>query len=665
MKRIISALLVSALLGLTTAYFHDVATPAALASAPGDVDLSFDAGTISRQFAPVSINTVAVQPDGKILLGGGFDHVNGVERQGLARLNADGSLDTTFVPPLVSPGVVALALQPDGKILVGGGFGLGPIGIYRWIVRLNPDGSLDTSFNLQPSALQCGDVVSAIAVEPDGRIIIGGFLCAINNTNVNGLARLNSDGSLNTPLGAAAGLVTSNSGVKSVALQTDGKIVIGGEFAIAGPPVIRNLARLNANGTVDGTFNNTGTNLSSTVNAVAVQPDGKILAAGSFTDVGGVPRNRIARLNPDGLVEMGFAPNIAASQTILAMVLQTDGKILIGGVFGSPLIIGSRRNISRLNADGSFDSFYPAGPPGGTDNAVTAIARQADGKVLIGGDFSTVAGIARARLARLLDDPPPPTTVQFDQLSYSVAENGGNATIAVTRTGSTGGTATVDYATANGAAIDGQDYMSASGTLTFLVGETSKTFSVIVIDDTADEPDETVNLTLSNPTGGISLGTPFNAVLTILDDDAPVAADDSYSTFQNTPLTIGAPGVLGNDGHPNGPALTAVLVSGVASGALSLNADGSFNYTPNSGFAGTDTFTYRASDGSATSIPATVTIVVNPFSGVRYALIRSIIAGGGSSSSGGSYTLIGTIGQHDAAISNAGSYRVQGGFWPK
>jgi uncharacterized delta-60 repeat protein len=562
---------------------------------------------------------------------------------------------------LVSPGVAALAVQPDGKVLVGGGFGLGPIGVYRFIVRLHPDGALDTSFNLPASPVQCGDVVNAIVLEPDGRIIIGGFICFIGNTQVNGLARLNPDGSLATALGE---WITSSVNLRSIAKQTDGKIIIGGEFSLTGSAVTRNLARLNADGTLDGTFNTSGTNFSSTVNSVAVQPDGKVLAAGSFTSMGGVTRAGIARLNSDGSVETAFAPGILAFQTILAMVLQSDGRILTGGAFGSPLIIGSRRNISRLNADGSQDSFYPAGPPGGTDNAVTTIARQANCKVLIGGDFSTVGGISRPHLARLLDNVAP-SIVQFDQVSYAEFENAGSATITVTRAGNTNNTVMVDYSTSDGTAIAGSDYASASGALTFLSGETSKTFNVAIINDALDEPDETIHLNLSSPTSGTTLGTPSEAVLTIVDDDAPVAANDSYSTLLNTTLTVAAPGVLSNDGYLNGPMLTAALVSGTANGTLTLNADGSFTYTPNTGFTGLDSFTYRATDGLAPSNPATVTILVTPFSAGRYALIRAVIAGGGQESSGGSYTLRGTIGQHDAAISNAGTYRLEGGFWPE
>src|SRR5262249_52050993 len=95
-------------------------------------------------------------------------------------------------------------------------------------------------------------------------------------------------------------------------------------------------------------------------------------------------------------------------------------------------------------------------------------------------------------------------------------------------------------------------------------------------------------------------------------NDAPVARDDAFSTDEDTPLTVGAPGVLGNDTDADGDSLTAALVSGPAHGTLALNADGSFTYTPAANFSGSDSFTYRASDGTADSNVATVAITVKP-----------------------------------------------------
>ena len=125
---------------------------------------------------------------------------------------------------------------------------------------------------------------------------------------------------------------------------------------------------------------------------------------------------------------------------------------------------------------------------------------------------------------------PQPGTLQFSNATYSVNETGGTATITVTRTGDSTGSVTVDYATSNGTATSGSDYTAASGTLTFADGETSKTFTVPIIDDTLVEGNETVNLTLSSPTGGATLGTQATATLTIVDDDVAPAATLQFST---------------------------------------------------------------------------------------------------------------------------------------
>src|SRR5262249_47711275 len=114
---------------------------------------------------------------------------------------------------------------------------------------------------------------------------------------------------------------------------------------------------------------------------------------------------------------------------------------------------------------------------------------------------------------------PQPGALQFSNATYSVNENGGTATITVTRTGGSDGSVSVNYATSNGTATAGSDYTAASGTLTFGAGETSKTFTIPITNDTAVEGNETINLTLSSPTGGATLGSQTSAVLTIQDDD--------------------------------------------------------------------------------------------------------------------------------------------------
>jgi len=303
-------------------------------------------------------------------------------------LKAAGEADIGFNPNL-DGGVRSLAVQADGKVLIGGYFEtMGGVSRRR-IARLNADGSLDTGFN--PNA---NDEVSSLAVQADGKVLIGGNFTTVGGVTRNHIARLNTDGSLDIGFNPIA-----NGWVNSLAVQADGKVLIGGNFTTVGGVARNNVARLNTDGSLDTGFNPNA----SFVGSLAVQADGKVLIGGFFTTVGGVARNRIARLNADGSLDTGFNPTLNGGVGILAV--QADGKVLIGGEF---TIVGgvARNRIARLNADGSLDTGFN---PNADDN-VDSLAVQADGKLLIGGDFFAVGGAAsnyvtRLWVARLANDP--------------------------------------------------------------------------------------------------------------------------------------------------------------------------------------------------------------------------------------------------------------------
>lgn len=203
---------------------------------------------------------------------------------------------------------------------------------------LNVRGQLVDSFS--PNV---NNSVIAVMVQADGKILIGGSFTAVNMQPRNRIARLNADGTLDTTFGNA----DVNSQVSTIAIQADGKILIGGLFETVGGQARRSVARLNANGTLDTEFNLnlTGTNNFVRIHDLKVQPDGKILIGGSFSTVGGQTRNHFARVNADGSLDASFNPNPDFSpETIL---LQPNGKILVGGRF---TVIGgsSRHRIARL-----------------------------------------------------------------------------------------------------------------------------------------------------------------------------------------------------------------------------------------------------------------------------------------------------------------------------
>jgi uncharacterized delta-60 repeat protein len=210
----------------------------------------------------------------------------------------------------------------------------------------------------------------------------------------------------------------ANGSVRVVVVQPDGKILIGGDFTTLSPnggaAVTRNyIARLNPDGTLDTAFN---PNANSNVYSIAVQADGKILAGGNFTSIGGQTRNNIARLDATTGLADSFDPN--ANSDVVSIAVQADGKILASGNFNT--IGGQRRNFARLDATtGLADSFDP-----NANSSVFAIAVQADGKILAGGDFTTMGGQSRSLFARLTNDTAALQNVAVTQTTITWTRGG-------------------------------------------------------------------------------------------------------------------------------------------------------------------------------------------------------------------------------------------------
>ncbi|HZH34106.1 MAG TPA: FG-GAP-like repeat-containing protein, partial [Pyrinomonadaceae bacterium] len=358
-------------------------------NADGTNDTSFN--------ARLSINGVGYKilplPDGKILVGGLFTQINESNRASLARLNPDGTVDSSWTPVAIggtsTASVIDIALQSDGRILVGGDIGSPRADL----LRLNADGSLDTTFNTPVSP---NSVIRRIVVQPDGKILIGGSF-TLSSPSTNGMiARLNSDGSPDPTF--AIDNINAGSGIlQDLILQPDGKILISGSFTQVFGVNRGRIARLNANGTLDTTFNPPlGAN--GQILKMALQLDGKIVIGGQFTAVNGANRSYLARLNPDGSLDADFVPS--ANAQVYTIKLQTDAKILIGGLFTGINSI-QRVRYARLNANGSVDLSLDSAT--GANDAVLDIALQTDGRILIAGLFTSVSNQPRLGLARLLN----------------------------------------------------------------------------------------------------------------------------------------------------------------------------------------------------------------------------------------------------------------------
>ena len=355
--------------------------------ANGLLDRTLNLNTIGDQ-----VEAIAVQSDGKILIGGNFTSVLGVGRNNIARLNTDGTLDAEFNPNADSS-VICIVVQPDGKILVGGAFSnIGGQGRGR-IARLDPTTGLADSLSPNPSSL-----VYTIAVQSDGKILVGGLFNFLGGQEHNFIGRI--DGS--------TGQVDSfnpnaNGFVEAITIQPDGKILVGGGFT--GPNSIggqtrRAIARLDPTTGLADSFN---PNANGAVYTIVLQSDGKILAGGSFSganSIGGQGRNRLARLDPATGLADSFNPN--ANDFITSIAVQADGKIVVGGNFSGANSIGgqTRNRIARIDAvTGLADTFNP-----NANNSVYAVTILGDGKIMAGGLFGSCGGQTRTFLARLSND---------------------------------------------------------------------------------------------------------------------------------------------------------------------------------------------------------------------------------------------------------------------
>ncbi len=357
----------------------------------GDLDTTFNIGGSGVGGRTQNhIEALAIQNDGKILIGGSFKTYNGVNQSPLTRLNVDGSRDTTFNASSVIVVVRDIAIQSDGKILIAG-FTTS----FTHILRLNADGSFDATFN---SVQVDGNGIYDIAIQADGKILIGGQFTDYYGISRNNIARLNANGTLDTTFNPGSG-TNGNGDVNNIAIQADGKIIIGGYFSIYNGISRNSIARLNADGSLDTSFNSNFGDYAS-VHDIAIQGDGKTLIGGSFSTYNGVSRNNIARLNANGTLDTTFNPGSGANMEVYDIKIQGDGKILIGGYF--TIYNGvSRNRIARLNADGNLDTTF--NPGSGTNDGVEDTLIQSDGKILIGGYFTTYDGVSTNGIARLLN----------------------------------------------------------------------------------------------------------------------------------------------------------------------------------------------------------------------------------------------------------------------
>jgi uncharacterized delta-60 repeat protein len=313
---------------------------------PGNVDTRLDPGTGFANIGvnPVVINKIAPLDSGKLLVGGSFSSYRGIATANFARINADGSLDTNFFH----------------------GFG-------------------------------ASSRVNDFEVQSDNRILLGGAFEAYNEIFLPGIARILANGEPDPTFTPGRG---ANNEVRAVALQSDGGIVIGGLFTTVGETSRARIARLLQNGKIDSSFA-PGSGFNGPVNDLKILPNGQILAAGAFTSYNTVPRAGLVRINSDGSLDAGYITPFESAAVVEEVLVQPDGKVVAVGSFS---LTGSngRRNMARINTNGSLDTTFSSNSVNsGANGKVNSLTSCADGSLVIVGEFTQVDGKARNRIAKL------------------------------------------------------------------------------------------------------------------------------------------------------------------------------------------------------------------------------------------------------------------------
>jgi uncharacterized delta-60 repeat protein len=344
---------------------------------------------------PPFIHLIESLPDGKIVLAGSFQTFTGLEQKELIRLQADGTLDESFVaaPLPAGPygqGISALLALPDGKLLVG-------LNSSNGIIRLNADGSRDETFrfeSIHDQNLYNYPSVLGILWQTNGQLVAFGNISQVGTNEATGIVRLHADGRVDPTFLPRLTFEGKPASPTSALVQPDGKIVLTGGFdAVNGTPKER-LARLNSDGSLDTSFASPSNWSWETFD---VQHDGKILVRGTLG---------ISRLTRGGTWDYSFNPGLGVSGTNRYLV---SGKSHAGG----SLIYGNfdkyddqwRRSLARLNDDGSLDRSFDAQLAKTTwawspEIVVRAVKVLPDGSFLAAGTFTEVQGKSRTGLAR-------------------------------------------------------------------------------------------------------------------------------------------------------------------------------------------------------------------------------------------------------------------------
>jgi len=532
---------------------------------------SVDTTTLNGSGFNSVVESLSAQPNGSILAGGDFLTFNAFPFNSLARILPDGAPDVGFLFDMAGAnGTVwsVLSVPPssghvnNGVIVAGDFTQFDGVNTIR-LARLNLDGTIDESFD--PGSGPDNTVFALAQVlipsrqngaAPSVGYLVAGSFDSYNFQPSSGIARVTFTGALDPTFNVGAGATGQNATVRAVAVQADGRVILGGDFVSFNNATHNHLVRLNPDGSVDTTYLASASGPNDSVRAMVVQPDGKLIIGGIFTSVNGTAFNHIARLNTDGNTDTTFHAGDGTDNPALALALDSQSRILVGGEFGHADSV-TRNGITRLNPDGTLDPSINFGL--GANGFISSIVLQTNDEIDLGGGFTSFDEISENGFVRLYGGEQTGSgSPEFDQPAYGITQNASDAVISIRRVGGTAGQISVDvYTASGGTASNGLDYLAASNTVVFPPGETFGYFTVPILSDPTVASDTTVNLALANPTNA-ALGALTVATL--------------FITNVNTGVVFSAPGYRFDENVAGGVAVIPVVRVGNLQNAFSVTA---------------------------------------------------------------------------------------------
>lgn len=361
-----------------------------------------------------TVRNINIQSNGKIILTGEFNAYGGTLANRIVRLKTNGIVDTSFHSGIASEGPIrATALLLSDQLIIGGLFNSYNGTPRKNIAKINSNGTLDTSF---AKGLGANNEITDMYLQHDGRVLITGFFSKYNNINFNGFLRLTHTGEIDTTFKIGTG---PNLSPNAIAQQHNSKLILVGSFLTFNGIPRSKIVRVNLDGSLDTTFKNNS--ISSSILKVLVLNNDELIITGGFTNIDGVSKTGIAKLSKDGVLDTSFKAYIIG--TVRGLHQQKDGKIIVSGDFTNVNGVTVQR-LARLNLNGTLDNNFYAGFNG----SVYDIEEQPDRRIILGGGFTQTTEVnaltkTTPKVVRLYNSYCiPPTTPKFNHTQVHVCK---------------------------------------------------------------------------------------------------------------------------------------------------------------------------------------------------------------------------------------------------